>query len=44
MGTVDECPLTLGEINHIKRAFVRVLSGMHHQRIEYPDQTTAATA
>lgn len=37
-GDLDECPLTLREITQIKDAFIQVLSGIHHQRIAYPDQ------
>lgn len=33
---LDECDLTLRDINLISDAFVRVLSGMYHTRIEYP--------
>ncbi len=38
-GDLDECPLTLKEITHIKEAFLKVLLGMHHQRIQYPDSS-----
>lgn len=37
-GDLDQCPLTLREIGRAKEAFLRVLMGMHHQRIQYPDQ------
>jgi len=33
---LDECDLTLKDINLITDAFVRVLSGIYHTRIEYP--------
>jgi putative nucleotidyltransferase with HDIG domain len=33
----SECPLTFREIYTIADTFVRVLMGIHHQRIEYPD-------
>jgi len=33
---LDECDLTLKDINQVADAFVRVLSGMYHTRIEYP--------
>lgn len=33
---LDECDLTLRDIRSITEAFVRVLSGMYHTRIEYP--------
>lgn len=32
----SECPLTFREIHIIADTFVRVLLGIHHQRIEYP--------
>ena len=39
---LDECDLTLKDIRSITDAFVRVLSGMYHTRIEYPKAVTAA--
>jgi putative nucleotidyltransferase with HDIG domain len=35
-GQLDESPLTLGEIRLIKEQFVKVLSGIYHHRIDYP--------
>jgi cyclic-di-AMP phosphodiesterase PgpH len=35
-GNLDESPLSLSELRSIKEAFLRVLSGIHHQRIQYP--------
>lgn len=35
---LSEAPLTLQEIEKIIQAFNRVLQGLYHQRIEYPDQ------
>src|SRR5689334_21783164 len=35
-GQLREAPLTLRQIELIKDQFVRTLSGMHHNRIEYP--------
>ncbi|MBN2365823.1 MAG: HDIG domain-containing protein [Calditrichaeota bacterium] len=37
-GELDECDITLRELNKIKSAFVRVLMGIHHLRIEYPSE------
>lgn len=37
-GDLDDCPLNLREINQVKRSFVQVLAGIHHQRIPYPGQ------
>jgi cyclic-di-AMP phosphodiesterase PgpH len=33
---LDEAPLTLKDIGEIKEAFLKVLSGLYHQRIDYP--------
>jgi len=40
---LDECDLTLRDINSITDAFVRVLSGMYHTRIDYPKGIEAAS-
>jgi putative nucleotidyltransferase with HDIG domain len=37
-GELDECDITLRELNKIKGAFIRVLMGIHHVRIEYPSE------
>ncbi|MFC2150286.1 HD family phosphohydrolase [Calditrichota bacterium] len=37
-GDLDDCPLTLSEIVQIRDAFLRILSGIYHQRIAYPGQ------
>ncbi|RMG66476.1 MAG: HDIG domain-containing protein [Calditrichaeota bacterium] len=37
-GQLDESDLTLREINQIKEAFVPILVGIHHSRIEYPGE------
>ncbi len=34
---LDECNLTLKDINKIAESFVRVLTGTYHSRVEYPD-------
>ncbi|HBI27222.1 MAG TPA: phosphohydrolase, partial [Peptococcaceae bacterium] len=36
-GQFDECDLTLKDLNEIAIAFVRVLGGIFHSRIEYPE-------
>jgi putative nucleotidyltransferase with HDIG domain len=33
---LDECELTLKDINNIADSFVRILTGVYHARIEYP--------
>ena len=35
-GQLDECNLTLKEIAKIERSFIRILLGIYHQRIDYP--------
>jgi putative nucleotidyltransferase with HDIG domain len=40
-GQLDECELTLKDMRKIKEAFIKILIGIHHQRIEYPEQTAA---
>ena len=39
-GQLDECPLTLDDLRDIRRAFVDVLRGQHHPRINYPAEVT----
>lgn len=35
-GQLDDCDLTMRDIDRIKKAFVEILVGMYHPRIEYP--------
>jgi hypothetical protein len=35
-GQLDDAPLTLSQLERVKEEFVRVLSGVHHNRIDYP--------
>ncbi|GAA0181937.1 HDIG domain-containing protein [Clostridium sediminicola] len=35
---LDNCDLTLKDLNTIRKAFLKVLSGIYHQRIEYPSE------
>jgi cyclic-di-AMP phosphodiesterase PgpH len=35
-GQLDECELTLKDLHHIARSFNKILSGIFHQRIQYP--------
>lgn len=37
-GQLDECDLTLRDLNRIGDAFLRVLSGIFHTRLEYPEK------
>ena len=41
-GQLDYCDLTLRDLTRIKEAFLKILLGIHHQRIQYPDQLRAA--
>jgi cyclic-di-AMP phosphodiesterase PgpH len=34
---LDECELTLKNLHEIAKSFNRILVGIHHQRIEYPE-------
>ncbi len=36
-GQLDMCDLTLKDLDTIAKAFLRVLSGYYHERIEYPE-------
>ena len=35
-GQLDECDLTLRDLEKISQSFLRVLQGMHHHRVDYP--------
>jgi len=43
-GQLEESNLTLREINQIKQAFIPILLGIHHLRIEYPAETAKEKA
>lgn len=36
-GQLDECDLTLKDLHNIINSFVRILNGMFHSRVNYPD-------
>lgn len=36
-GQFDECPITLSDLDVIAKAFTAVVTGIFHERIEYPD-------
>ncbi|MCL7958368.1 MAG: HDIG domain-containing protein [marine benthic group bacterium] len=40
-GQLDQCPLTLRDLERTKAAFARILIGMYHRRIEYPSGVRA---
>lgn len=37
---LDNCELTFRDVDIIKKSFLKVLSGIYHQRIEYPTDNT----
>lgn len=37
-GQLNECDITLRDLHKIVEAFVKILIGIYHQRVEYPDQ------
>ncbi len=37
-GQFDECDLTLKDLERIASVFIRILSGIYHTRINYPDE------
>lgn len=41
-GQLDEAPLTLKDLDRIGDAFTHILSGLFHQRIEYPEKELRA--
>lgn len=42
-GQLDDAPLTLRDLDLIKREFARVMSGTYHKRIGYPQVSTGVT-
>lgn len=36
-GELDECDLTLKDLTKIKESFLKILLGIHHHRLKYPD-------
>ena len=36
-GQLDQCPLTLRELDLISNVFIKILTGIFHSRIEYPE-------
>ena len=43
-GELNDCDLTIADLNEIRKAFVDILQGVHHPRIKYPDQIKAEEA
>lgn len=40
-GQLDECDLTLQDLDRLATAFVHILTGIFHNRIEYPERSIA---
>jgi membrane-associated HD superfamily phosphohydrolase len=43
-GQLDECELALKDLHLIAKSFNRMLAGIFHQRIEYPERTAHESA
>jgi len=43
-GQLRDAPLTLQQIEVVKQEFVRVLAGMYHDRVDYPEEAGGITA
>lgn len=41
-GQLDNCELTLKDLHNIAKSFIKILDGIYHNRIEYPESTPAA--
>ncbi len=41
---LDECPLTLKDLHNIARSFNKILNGIYHHRVEYPDKLFPGTS
>ena len=42
-GQLDDCDLTLKDLDRIAKTFVRILSAIYHSRVEYPDIANEST-
>jgi putative nucleotidyltransferase with HDIG domain len=42
-GQLDECELTLKDLEKIAEIFTHILTGIYHSRVEYPDDTKRKT-
>jgi len=43
-GQLDECDLTLKQIEQVRQTFISILEGIYHPRIEYPELKRVASA
>jgi len=40
---LDQCPLTLADLHKIAKSFNKILTGIYHHRVEYPDKQMPET-
>ncbi|MCL4234516.1 MAG: phosphohydrolase, partial [Deltaproteobacteria bacterium] len=40
-GQLSECDLTLRDLGRVSKAFLKILAGFYHSRIEYPEDANA---
>ncbi len=40
-GQLDDCELTLKDLHNIAKSFIKILNGIYHHRIDYPDKAPA---
>ncbi|MBA3030383.1 MAG: HDIG domain-containing protein [Desulfobacteraceae bacterium] len=38
-GQLDNCELTLKDLHNIAKSFIKILTGIYHHRIDYPEKT-----
>lgn len=43
-GQLSEAPLTLRQVDIVRREFLRVLAGMYHNRVDYPEESGGITS
>jgi len=43
-GQLDDVPMTLQQLEQVKQEFVRIIGGMYHSRIDYPESSGGITA
>jgi len=43
-GQLDECELTMRDLSRIAEIFIRILNGIFHHRVNYPEQTDRESA
>jgi len=43
-GQLDDAPMTLRQVEQVKQEFLRIITGMYHNRIDYPESSGGITA